>query len=121
MEWDEWEAMPHCFAQLLVGLEASKRFYSLWARFCAKVVEESKRRAEDQNPSGRIGEDLQGNGIQSRGTYHAAKSHRESPVDVTSLSPLTDEEIAQRMRDKRAEREGLEGLLQEAISGGAKL
>ena len=121
VEWDEWEAMPHCFAQLLVGLEASKRFYSLWARFCAKVVEEGKRRAEDQNPSGRIGEDLQGNGIQSRGTYHAAKSHRESPVDVTSLSPLTDEEIAQRMRDKRAEMEGLEGLLQEAISGGTKL
>lgn len=90
--WDEWEAMPHCFAQVLRYLPAAQKCYTRWAGFCEQVVE--KGRAKDVDTTR----------VQMKGTWHAVKTGTEKPVDVRNLGDLNDDEIIQRMKAARAER-----------------
>lgn len=84
--WDEWEAMPHCFAQLFEWLPASKKFFSQVADFCERAVNGS---------------------INLKGTWYEAKTSKERPVVLERLSIYDDEEILQQMRRARDEREGM--------------
>ena len=92
LQWEMFEAMPHCFALVLdtCGLEATKRFFDDLVGFCKSVTA--------------------GADVETRGTIFEAKTCKEREVSVKELSPLADGEIMQRMIAKREERrEGLEG------------
>lgn len=89
--WDEWEAMPHCFAQLLQHLPASKKLNAQWTGFCEQVV-------------GTGGAGSIGSGVQTKGTWHAAKTGEEKPVDLMSVEGFSDVEIMQMMKAARAKR-----------------
>lgn len=82
--WEEWEAMPHCFAQLFEWLPAGKKSFAQLADFCEGAVNGS---------------------IKLKGTWYEAKTGKERPVVVEKLSVWEDEEISQRMRRARDERE----------------
>lgn len=84
--WEEWEAMPHCFAQLFEWLPAGKKCFAQLADFCGKAVRGS---------------------IESKGTWYEAKTGQERSVVVEKLSVWEDEEILQRMRRARDDREGM--------------
>ena len=85
--WEEWEAMPHCFAHLLAWLPQSKSCFAQWAGFCESAVEV---------PSG----------IQTKGTWYAAKPGKQHDVDVHNLQVCSQEEIALRMNAARDDRAG---------------
>lgn len=82
--WEEWEAMPHCFAQLFKWLPAGKKCFAQLADFCEGAVNGS---------------------IKLKGTWYEAKTGKERPVAVEKLSVWEDEEISLRMRRARDERE----------------
>ena len=87
---EQWEAMPHCFAMMLLGSSMSKRCYGDWAYFC-KVV------TKGVEPS-------------TRGLWFEAKTQREREVDVKALARIGEEEVRERMeRDRQARDLGVEG------------
>lgn len=79
--FDEFEAMPHCFAMLLVDLPGSKKFFENWAWFISDVVEKGKS-------------------VVTKGTIIRAKSLEEEAVDVKVLSSFTEEEVKGRMAER---------------------
>lgn len=78
--FEEYEAMPHCFAMVLGELPTSKRFFGSWAGFAAGVVE--------------------GKSVQTRGTMVRAKTGREEELDVRSLREVGDEVVLARMKEQ---------------------
>lgn len=90
--WDEWEAMPHCFAQMLQHLPAGRKCYARWAGFCEQVVERGGASGSDTAK------------VQTMGTWYAVKTGAEKAVDVMSLGDFIDDDILQRMKAARAER-----------------
>ena len=34
VDWQEWEAMPHCWSMIFEGLPAAKKAFASWAKFC---------------------------------------------------------------------------------------
>ena len=89
--WEEWEAMPHAFAFILEGLPQSKKFFKDWAAFCSRVVEQG------------------GEGVQTQGTWFAAKGGREEEVDVQALGVMSIEEVRLMMKNARELKEKEEG------------
>ncbi len=90
--WEQWEAMPHCFAILLKGLEAGKRVFQDWATFCEAVTGGKTKIVE------------------TRGTWFAAKTGKEKELDVQALSHWSEEEVQESMyAAKKARSEGEEG------------
>lgn len=81
--WEEWEAMPHAFALVLKGIPQSKKFFKDWAAFCSRVVEQG------------------GEGINTQGTWFAAKGKREEDVDVQALGAMSREEVRLVMKNAR--------------------
>ena len=79
--YEEYEAMPHCFAMMLDGLPASRRFFTAWSNFISTVVE-------------RPGE------VTTKGTVIKAKTLEEIPVDVSGLSTFAHDEVMERMKDR---------------------
>lgn len=90
-QYQEFEAMPHCFAMIFEHLEGSKKCFTSWTQFITDVVE--------------------GKTIETRGVVVAAKTYQEKDVNVAELlSELSDEEVDRRMKDAREKREvGVEG------------
>ena len=87
---EQWEAMPHCFALVLVGSLMSKRTYHNWTTFCLDVVEGEK--------------------IKTRGLWVEATTLKEKEVEVKLLCNLSDEEVKERMEAAKVARHlGLEG------------
>lgn len=82
--WEEWEAMPHVFAQILTDEPAAKKCYENWAAFCTAVVEKGAK------------------GIETKGTRFAIKTMAPSDVDVRSLAVMSDEELEHRMLNAAA-------------------
>ncbi|KAK2754863.1 hypothetical protein FQN54_006756 [Arachnomyces sp. PD_36] len=80
--WQQYEAMPHCFSLVLEGNAGGEMCFSSWAEFCKKVV-----RAPDE--------------IETEGVFVAAKSLERTPVDVSRLTVLEDEEIERLMRNSQ--------------------
>ncbi|KAL8704483.1 MAG: hypothetical protein Q9201_002358 [Fulgogasparrea decipioides] len=94
--WEQFEAMPHCFSMIFEQLEAGQKCFKDWADFCVKV-------AGNADGVGDVS-------LKTKGTWFAAKTCKETDVDVTSLAVCTQEEVAQRMRcTTEARMQGLEG------------
>jgi acetyl esterase/lipase len=79
--FEEYEAMPHCFAMFLNALPGARRAFTGWAGFIQEVVE---------NPEE----------VRTRGTLIKAKTLEEVPLEVTSLTSFTHEEVCSRMRER---------------------
>ncbi|KAH8808431.1 acetyl-hydrolase [Xylogone sp. PMI_703] len=80
--FEEWEAMPHCFALILPQLPASVKYFDNWAGFIALAVERPES-------------------VVAGGKLIKAKTLEEIPLDLLSLSPFTgDEEVKGRMKER---------------------
>ncbi len=87
---EQWEAMPHCFAMILLGSPMSKRCFKDWTDFYMQVVK--------------------GQEVKTRGLWFEAKTEKESEVNVEELAVLDDEEVKKRMDSAREARHlGKEG------------
>ena len=94
--WEQFEAMPHCFSMIFEQLEAGKRCFKDCADFCAVVADHT---AGDGAAK-----------LETKGTWFAAKTCKETNVDVGSLAVCSQEEVAERMRSAtEARMKGLEG------------
>ncbi|KAL9602359.1 MAG: hypothetical protein Q9219_001925 [cf. Caloplaca sp. 3 TL-2023] len=85
--WEQYEAMPHCFSMIFDQLEAGRRAIKDWADFCTAVAGE-----------------LAGQGLETKGTWFAAKTCKETNVDVGSLAVCSQEEAIERMKSTTAAR-----------------
>jgi acetyl esterase/lipase len=79
VQWEEYEAMPHCFAMLIPGLATGDRCLRSWGDFCRHCVED---------PSS----------VKTNGTYIYAKSGKEEVRDVKVVTDITLERARQLMR-----------------------
>jgi len=79
--YEEYEAMPHCFAMVLRELAGSRRAFTGWAKFISKAVEEPES-------------------IKTNGTIIRAKSLREEEVDVKTLSRMEIADVKRRMKER---------------------
>ena len=87
---EQWQAMPHCFALVLVGSSMSKKAFENWAAFCLDAV--------------------MGEAIESKGLWIEAKTGKEKEVDVENLYNISDGEVRNRMEAAKAARHlGFEG------------
>jgi acetyl esterase/lipase len=88
--WREWEGMPHVFAFMLDKHDASKQFLEEFGRFCKGVV-----------GIGEHGEDGMkgGVGIDSSAIFYKAKTLEPEQVGFDKLTDLSDERVAQLMRE----------------------
>ena len=85
VKWVGFEAMPHCFAQVLPGTEAAKKGIAAWGSW--------------------IGNTLAGKEPETGGTWVKAKTFQEETVDLQSLNgDLSDAEMFARMRSQRERR-----------------
>lgn len=76
--FEEYEGMPHCFAQLLPGASNSKRSLDGWSAFLKSVVESPE-------------------GVQTKAVAVKAKTLEEVELDFKSLSGATDEDVRSRV------------------------
>ncbi len=93
VQWDMWEAMPHCFALMLdrVGVSAANKCFEQWAGFCVRAVADGEE-------------------VVTRGTWYEAKTNKKIEMRVEDLAPLRDDEVEEKMRAaKEARMTGLEG------------
>ena len=89
VRWEQWEAMPHCFAQVITGLEASKRCLEVWAEGIGEMVESGGKER-----------------LETRGRWWAVKTLKESALDVKGLgSGWNEEEVLGWMKTSRKRRE----------------
>lgn len=86
--FEEYAAMPHCFAMILNALPGTRRYFEGWAGFIRDVVE---------NPGG----------VKTRGVFIAAKTLKEEHLEVTGLVPWELEEVRERLVERIA---GLKGV-----------
>ena len=87
---EQWEAMPHCFALVLLGSSMSKKAYQSWARFCQEAIK--------------------GEGIKTKGLWIEAKTETEKEVQVEDLCKISDREVRERMEAAKVARDlGSEG------------
>ncbi|PKX93487.1 alpha/beta hydrolase [Aspergillus novofumigatus IBT 16806] len=80
--WEQYEAMPHCFAHILQGTLTSSQSLESYASFVTRAV---------QNPSE----------ITTNGKFFAAKSLESSSVDVCNLNDTTEEEVLEGLKHAR--------------------
>ena len=88
--FEQWEAMPHCFALMLLGSPMSKRSFNDWRNFCAEVVE--------------------GKPINSKRVWFDARSQKMKELDISDLEIMGEAEVKERMdKAKEARHLGDEG------------
>ncbi|KAK2613002.1 hypothetical protein QQS21_000931 [Conoideocrella luteorostrata] len=80
MVFEQYEAMPHCFALVLANLAESRRCVNGWAAFIQQAVEDRTS-------------------LKSSATIISAKSLQETLVEFESLSDVSDEVVRQRVVD----------------------
>lgn len=87
---EQWEAMPHCFAMMLLGTPMSKRCFNDWSDFYTKVVK--------------------GEEVKTKGLWFQARTEKETEINVKVLAVISDDEVKGRMNSAREARHlGLEG------------
>jgi len=79
--FEEYEAMPHCFAMIFGSSPGARRFFSGWSEFIKAAVEEPQV-------------------LQTKGTLIKAKTIEEKNLDVTSLIDFTHDEVSSRMKER---------------------
>ncbi|KAH9844910.1 alpha/beta hydrolase fold, partial [Teratosphaeria destructans] len=91
VQYEEYEAMPHCFAMLIPHLATSDRCLQSWGDFCRRAVEAPAT-------------------LQTTGTFVRVKTGREEPRDVTAMTALSVEQARGFMREAKERRiKGYEG------------
>ncbi|CAG8973490.1 hypothetical protein HYALB_00002815 [Hymenoscyphus albidus] len=90
--FEEFEAMPHCFAMIFEGMEGSKRFFNGWGAFIGIVS------GGDGNRK-----------VESKGSCIVAKTLKERTLDFGTLSELKDEEVKEFMREGASKMKTFEG------------
>jgi len=81
VRWEMYEAMPHCFAMVIEGMEGGKRCFEGWTNFIKEVVAKGKE-------------------LETKGTFVKAKTLKEENVDVSSLADWDREGVLKRMRER---------------------
>jgi acetyl esterase/lipase len=80
--WEQYEAMPHCFALFLSWIRGSDMSYAGWLDFVVRVVEAPKT-------------------IEAQGSFVFAKSLKRKKVDLQALSSMSDEDVLAQMEEAR--------------------
>lgn len=83
VQWEQYEAMPHCFGMLLPALATSSRCMKSWGDFCRRCVEGD---------------------VKTNGTWIAAKTGQEKEVDVAKVTGLKWEDAVARMKESQSKR-----------------
>jgi len=78
--FEEYQAMPHCFAMVLEGLPGGKKFFDNWAGFISHVTE--------------------GKRVETSGKKIIAKTLKEEKVNVVGLRDISDEAVIERMKER---------------------
>ena len=73
--FEQYEAMPHCFAMVLSHVPGAKRCFDGWASFIRRAVEHPESLTK------------------STFTHIKAKTLEESPIEPETLIPYTEEQI----------------------------
>jgi acetyl esterase/lipase len=83
MVFEEYEAMPHCFALIFENSPATRRCYDAWAGFIRKAVEDPAS-------------------LTARSSFVCVKARtlRDVPLDPKKLSPFSDDDVRARIRRK---------------------
>lgn len=94
--FEEYQAMPHCFAMLLPALETSEKCVRSWGSFAKQAVE---------------GGGIEGWTLETKGTWVEVRTGREESREVSELSQkLPMEEVVRLIREAKAKRmNGYEG------------
>lgn len=79
--FEEYEAMPHCFPAVIKGSPMSARCFDAWTEFITDVVTKGAWSVES--------------------SFRTIKAHtlKEVDIDPTDLSPYTEEELRERLRN----------------------
>lgn len=91
--WEQYEAMPHCFAMLFQGHPSGRMFFTEWAKFIKMVADKPSE-------------------VNTQGHWVTARKLQRVEVDIAALTKLDDDEAlammkqAQDRRIKRLDREG---------------
>ena len=93
VQWEQYEAMPHCFAMLLPHLQTSKRCYTSLGSFCQQAIAGT---------------------VKKSATWIAARTGAEKEVDVSSVTDFTVNDAQARVKD--ALRRRLQGYEKEGKS-----
>lgn len=83
VHWEQYEAMPHCFAMLLPALATSARCIRSWGEFCKRCVEGD---------------------VQTSGTWIAAKTGVEKEVKISEVTEIPFEIALARMNGAKVRR-----------------
>lgn len=83
--YEQYEAMPHCFAMLLPTLPNSSRCLKSWGEFCRRVVEAP-------------------NELGTKGVWVAANGGVEKVVDVKGIATVTEGEVKMFVADAKERR-----------------
>jgi len=86
--FEEYEGMPHCFAQIFTRLEGSRRCMRGWSDFIKEVTGEYQGGEEGGEGKGREG---------SRFVTVRARTLEEVPIDVGRLAPYAEGEMRGRV------------------------
>lgn len=85
IQYEEYKAMPHCFAMMAPALPTAKRLMQSWGEFSRRCVEQP----QDAKTSG---------------TYIYAKTGKEEPRAVESVSKVSLEQARDLMRKAKEQR-----------------
>lgn len=81
--FEEFEAMPHCFAMILADIPSAKRCFEGWATFIRAAVEDPEK-------------------VTSKALTVRARTQEEVPLKFEELSEIKDEEVRARVIAKAA-------------------
>ncbi|KHN99046.1 acetyl-hydrolase [Metarhizium album ARSEF 1941] len=82
--FEEYEAMPHCFALVLASTAESRRCLDGWAGFIRRAVEDAA-------------------GLRSSAVTVHARTLKETPLDFGALFDVSEDEVRRRVVDKVAD------------------
>jgi len=85
VQFEEYEAMPHCFPMLLPFLPTADRAMRSWGDFCRRCVEEPQS-------------------LKTNGTFVHAKTGKEETIVVSKVSSISLEETRRYMREAKERR-----------------
>ncbi|KAF3937701.1 Esterase [Dactylella cylindrospora] len=79
VQFEEYQAMPHCFAMLMDWVPGTAKCFNTWSKFISDAVE--------------------GNEIKAKATKTLAKSLREEVLDLRMLSEFEFDQVQARMKE----------------------
>ncbi|KAK1088897.1 hypothetical protein LTR33_000328 [Friedmanniomyces endolithicus] len=85
VQFEQYEAMPHCFAMLMPFLPTGDRCLRSWGDFCRRCVEEPAS-------------------VETNGTYVYAKTGAEKAIDVAGVSKMSLDEVKKLMAEAKEKR-----------------